>query len=56
MKRLLILILLVAAGSFVAEYVRINYGINQTKSVKIHNGTMEIEAEQMLANLGQTCW
>jgi hypothetical protein len=56
MKRRLILALLLAASSFVAAQVRISDGIDQTTSAKIDNGMMEIEAEQMLANLGATRW
>jgi hypothetical protein len=52
MKRLLILVLLLAAGSIVAAYVRINDGIDQTNSAKIQNGMLESEAERILANLG----
>jgi hypothetical protein len=48
--------LLLAAGSFVAAYVSINDGIDQTNSTKVYNGMMESEAEQILANLGATCW
>jgi hypothetical protein len=43
------------AGTFVAAHVRISDGIDQPTSAKIHNGTMECEAGQILANLGTTC-
>jgi hypothetical protein len=56
MKCRLIVVLLLAAGSFVAAYVRMSDGIDRTTSAKTDNGMMEIEAEQMLANLGATCW
>jgi hypothetical protein len=56
MKRRLILALLLAAGTFVAAYVRMSDGIDRTASAKTDNGMMEIDAEQMLANLGATCW
>ena len=52
MKRRLILVLLLAAGTLVAAYVRINDGMDQTNSVKIQNGMLESEAERILANLG----
>jgi hypothetical protein len=52
MKLRLILVLLLAAGTLVAAYVRINDGMDQTNSVKIQNGMLESEAERILANLG----
>jgi hypothetical protein len=56
MKRGLILVLMLAAGTFVATYVRISDGIDQTSPAKIHNEMMESEAEQILANLDATRW
>jgi hypothetical protein len=52
MKLRLILVLLLAAGTLVAAYVRINDGLDQTNSAKIQNGMLESEAERILANLG----
>ena len=52
MKLRLILVLLLAAGTLVAAYVRINDGMDQTNSAKIQNGMLESEADRILANLG----
>ena len=52
MKLRFILVLLLAAGTLVAAYVRINDGMDQTNSVKIQNGMLESEADRILANLG----
>ena len=52
MKLRFILVLLLAAGTLVAAYVRINDGMDQTNSVKIQNGMLESEAERILAKLG----
>jgi hypothetical protein len=51
MKLRLILVLLLAAGTFAAAHVHINDGIDQTSSAKIQNGMLESEAEHILANL-----
>jgi hypothetical protein len=52
MKRVLILALLLVAGSFLAAYVRRGAGSGETRSARIHNGVMESEADRILANLG----
>ena len=52
MKLRFILVLLLAAGTLVAAYVRINDGMDQTNSAKIQNGMLESEADRILANLG----